>query len=285
MQNQVEKELALANSDIRISTLSWEGVEETRVYDGYRLSQRLSDDHESLLILRKMPIEVLSRGQSVGLLPPDCPLKMMPLSKPLRVVYCTFDENWFEQETETTRSMWHKHTNSLVLLRSKRLEILMQGIYSELTRQERGFERIIQAEIEIILMELVRYLDLLETGISAQKGGVTPLPTWQLRRIDERIQASLETGYPTLTELAELCGISLGHLMRTFKASTGWQIQKYIAEKRLTDARRLLEESDSSLKDISEKLGFSNPGYFATVFRRMTGKTPSEYRSLSREKK
>lgn len=101
---------------------------------------------------------------------------------------------------------------------------------------------------------------------------------WQLRRIEERIQASLELGYPDSSELANLCGVSQGHLARAFKASTGWQIHRYIAEQRLDAAKTMLAEERVSCEEVSLRLGFTSAGYFSTAFRRMTGKTPREFR-------
>jgi len=99
-----------------------------------------------------------------------------------------------------------------------------------------------------------------------------------LRRIEERIRASLEMGYPISSELADICGISQGHLARSFKASTGWQIHRYIAEERIKTAKAMLAQGQLSCEEVSARLGFKSPGYFSTAFRRMTGKTPSEFR-------
>jgi len=129
----------------------------------------------------------------------------------------------------------------------------------------------------MILIEMARYGRRLgspgRTGAAGQ--GLAP---WQLRRINERLALALEQGYPGLDELAALCGISQSHLMRSFKIATGWPIHKFITEERLRAAKQMLAQGEINAKEIASRLGFRSPAYFATAFRRMTGKTPTEYR-------
>lgn len=278
MEQTIEKQVVLSNVTVQLATVNWEGIEETPPYPGYNLSQRLSDNHSPLRIGNLPTPEVLPRVRSVGLLPPGRSIRLLPVEKPLRVLHCVFDEDFFESETEITRAQWEEHTGSLVSITNKRLEILMQEVHAELDEPDFGNNRLIEAVTTIMLLELARYVRQLERKGSRRGDGPTLAP-WQLRRIQERIQASLEMGYPNLSELAVLCGISQGHLARSFKASTGWQIHKYIAEERLETAKAMLAQAQLSCEEVSVRLGFKSPAYFSTAFRRMTGKTPTEFRT------
>ena len=51
-----------------------------------------------------------------------------------------------------------------------------------------------------------------------------------------------------------------------------------IAEYRIKQAKRLLKDITVNVKEISEKVGYQDSNYFAKVFKRLEGKTPSEYR-------
>ena len=154
----------------------------------------------------------------------------------------------------------------------------MQEIYAELEQPGFAQEFLIESVCDMMLVELARHVRQLNRKGSKSNLALAP---WQLRRIQERIQASLEMGYPNLNELANLCGISQGHLARSFKAATGWQIHKYITEERLKAAKMMLTKTQLSCEQVAVRLGFKNPGYFSTSFRRMTGKTPTEFRRQS----
>lgn len=283
MEHKAEIEVALPNVLVQLVTVNWDGIEETPAYPGYSLSQRLSDNHAPVRIGTSSTKEALLRVRSVGLLPPGRSIEMFPIGKPLRVLHCSFEESFFESITETTREQWDQHVGSHYSIRSKRLEILMQEIYAELLQPDFGHARLIEATATMILVELARYLRQLERQ-SSKHGVSLALAPWQSRRIQERIQASLELGYPSVAELADICGISQGHLARSFKASTGWQIHKYIVEERLEASKAMLAQAGLSCEEVSARLGFKSPAYFSTTFRRMTGKTPSEYRSEVRSK-
>jgi AraC family transcriptional regulator len=47
---------------------------------------------------------------------------------------------------------------------------------------------------------------------------------------------------------------------------------------RMNEARQLLRETKMSVVDVALEVGYSNPSYFAQLFRRETGLSPSDYR-------
>jgi AraC family transcriptional regulator len=193
-------------------------------------------------------------------------------------MFCVYQTDYFESVAETRKEDWDEYARSLVAIRDRRLETLMQNISAEL--REPGFAREIMIEAMTIetLVEIERYVrrHRAASGRSASLG--QSMAPWQLRRIQERIEASLEMGYPSLGDLAELCGISQSHLMRIFKASTGWPVQKFVAQARISTAKRLLTSGKLNSKEIAAKLGFNTPAYFASAFRRTVGMTPSAFR-------
>ena len=80
-------------------------------------------------------------------------------------------------------------------------------------------------------------------------------------------------------ELADLVGYSITYFTRRFREETGFGISDYVKAARIERAKILLETSDSSVQEISDKLGFTTRNYFARCFREITGKTPMEYRN------
>jgi AraC family transcriptional regulator len=247
----------------------------------YCVCQRLSDNHAPLRIGNINAREAFPRVRSVGFLPPGYAVRLYPLDGPFRVLNCAFEKSYFENIAEIGQDQWEEHTNALVAIRERRLEMLMQEIYGELVQPDFGRDILIEAASTMILVELARYGRRLSSCNRQSQPGQGLAP-WQLRRIHDRLDAALELGYPTLDELSQLCGISQSHLMRTFKASTGWPIHKYVAEERLKAAKQMLVDEHLNSKEIAGKLGFRSAAYFATAFRRMTGKTPSQFRREAR---
>lgn len=80
-----------------------------------------------------------------------------------------------------------------------------------------------------------------------------------------------------LDELAERLEVSKAHLIRAFTAKTGVSPGKYITRVRVEYAKLLLRGGDASVTYVAEASGFANANYFAKVFRKETGMTPSEY--------
>lgn len=175
--------------------------------------------------------------------------------------------------------MWDRHIGSLVAMTNRRLEVLMQEIHAELEAPGFGSDRLIESVVNMMLVELARHIRKLDADDATRLA----LASWQMRRIEERIAAGPQAGYPDLAELAELCGISQGHLMRSFKATTGWQVHKFIAGERIKAARKMLVEQDLSSKKVAARLGFRSAAYFATAFKRAVGQTPTEFRHRARQ--
>lgn len=83
--------------------------------------------------------------------------------------------------------------------------------------------------------------------------------------------------------LADQVHLSVNYLRNIFKEHTGESLFNYILRKRLDLICHLLTDTDSSLQDISDQLGFSTKNYFFTFFKKNIGMTPSQYRLTHKE--
>ena len=92
-----------------------------------------------------------------------------------------------------------------------------------------------------------------------------------LRVMEEHITLPLTTA-----ELAQLAHVSPSLLKKLFARYAGVGVMEYFRTRKVNAAIPLLREG-SSVQDVAAHFGFSSPGYFATVFRRVTGKTPGYY--------
>lgn len=81
-----------------------------------------------------------------------------------------------------------------------------------------------------------------------------------------------------ISDVAEVVGISSGHLGRLFKAETGKPPLEYLTEYRLEQGKKLLRDESRSLQNISEAIGYNDVHTFIRFFKKYEGITPGEYR-------
>lgn len=82
----------------------------------------------------------------------------------------------------------------------------------------------------------------------------------------------------TITELADMLGISSTSLKICFKGVYGDTINGYITNCKMQKAASLLKNTDKSVLEIAGIVGYNNGSKFAGAFRRVMNKSPNEYR-------
>ena len=82
----------------------------------------------------------------------------------------------------------------------------------------------------------------------------------------------------TLTDLSELVQLSPEYLSKLFHTEVGTTISKYISQKKIEAAKKMLRYSEYSCSEISNYLCYASESHFISVFKKTTGNTPKEYR-------
>src|SRR5881409_2822372 len=119
---------------------------------------------------------------------------------------------------------------------------------------------------------------MLEATTGAADGMSSDLPAYILRRVTQYIQENLQREL-RLAELSALVHMSPYHFARLFKRSTGVPPHRFLIRRRIDEARALLAAQTVPIAEIARSVGFRTPSHFTTTFRRVTGTTPSVYRS------
>lgn len=83
----------------------------------------------------------------------------------------------------------------------------------------------------------------------------------------------------TITALAKLVNLSPSRLRHLFKAETGITPNQFLKEIRLGEAEELLRTTFLRVKEIMNRVGFLDESHFGHEFKRVYGKSPSQYRS------
>lgn len=83
----------------------------------------------------------------------------------------------------------------------------------------------------------------------------------------------------SLTLLSDLFHINSAHLSETFKNYVGQNFSDYLVKLRMDKAQQFLRDKQLKIIDVANLVGFSNSGYFSTVFKKHVGQTPVEFRN------
>lgn len=84
----------------------------------------------------------------------------------------------------------------------------------------------------------------------------------------------------TIDSLSDQFDIPTSTLKRCFKGVYGTTIHHYLKECRINAAKHLLQESDQSILEIANAVGYENGSKFTSAFKEATGVTPSAYRKV-----
>jgi len=103
------------------------------------------------------------------------------------------------------------------------------------------------------------------------------LPLQLMKVITDYIDKRFNRDLP-ISELADVINLSEDYFSAKFKESMGVSPHQYIMSKRLDEAKHLLRHTDQSIDEIATMVGYKNQAYFATIFKRHFGMTPTQYK-------
>jgi AraC-like DNA-binding protein len=86
----------------------------------------------------------------------------------------------------------------------------------------------------------------------------------------------------SLADVASSVGLTPGHLTTVVRRKTGRTVQQWITERRMTEARKLLRETDLTVEAIATHAGFRHPSFFIKQFKRAHSLTPAAWRRTAR---
>lgn len=81
-----------------------------------------------------------------------------------------------------------------------------------------------------------------------------------------------------IKDISQNLSYSEYYLAHLFKEKTGTTIKEYILSKKISLAKELLKSENTTVREVSEKLGYSSVHSFSNSFRKLTGKSPAQYK-------
>ncbi len=142
-----------------------------------------------------------------------------------------------------------------------------------------GSEQLIKSYLEQLLIYLLRSKEALESAailppLVEEKPLVLALKDYISTRCEENIKVD---------EICRAFGYSKSFLSHLFRERTGTSLAAFATAKKMERAKELLRDDHLNITQISARLSFENPQYFARVFKRECGMTPTEWKKLARK--
>ena len=92
-----------------------------------------------------------------------------------------------------------------------------------------------------------------------------------------RLVRELGPGNVSIQDIARNLKLSAGHLGRVYSRTTGQTLEEYLIRMKLELGKQLLLDPRLQVSEVSDRCGFCNPAYFASVFKKYMNCTPRAY--------
>ena len=146
-----------------------------------------------------------------------------------------------------------------------------------------------EQELILTVEEALHLYDRLGTNPDAflrgdviEGAGEEELADRRMGQIRENIERYIREHYNTeisMQSVAKAMNYSDAYFCKLFKQCFKVNFSAWLNEYRIDRAREMLQNTRLSVREVSTACGYSDANYFARVFKRVTGKTPSEYRN------
>jgi two-component system, response regulator YesN len=101
----------------------------------------------------------------------------------------------------------------------------------------------------------------------------------RIRQAKEYIDQHYTDPELTLNDVAAQANLSASHFSSVFSQETRQTFKEYLTETRINKAKELLRMTSLRSADIAYQVGYNDPHYFSSVFKKNTGFSPIEFRS------
>jgi two-component system, response regulator YesN len=279
------QEACHASLDVKVgftisgSSCDWSAV--TSQYDRLRRLQQLHLGEGVSMILRDQAAIPESVSASVGHASVHKAEQMAAHLEAGRAA------EFFEMLTELTNAMLENNGCAAARRTAEAYYSVALALYSCVNRlglhdriEESG--KLLRLDDHATMRDGFRYLrQIAETVFQYKQAEERDRASQIIDRICQYIEEHISEDL-SLVRLAEIHYFNPSYLSRFFKQERGINLSEYIDKCRIVAAKKLLENGDHKIRDVSDAVGYEAAHSFTRFFKKMTGMTPQEYRdSLS----
>lgn len=199
----------------------------------------------------------------------------------VKLAFESIVSNYYASTSQSQRSLYSTDWNGFAVLRTLARKAAEQGGCSvvkidEITRESIQQYALARTGSELNSVQKDMLIKLTQAVADTKKMSTySPIVRNTLNYISANYSQNI-----SLSELADMNHISEEHLSRSFKKEMGISISTHIGDIRIKKAAELLKSTNLSISDIAMYIGYPDNNYFAKVFKKRYGMTPSAYRSL-----
>ena len=135
----------------------------------------------------------------------------------------------------------------------------------------RGSDLVLRKLIECVMVHVLRHHEL------SIKDASTQVRHKEIDNIKQYIREHFSEKI-TLEDLSKIVNINKYYLIRLFKQQTGLSPIDYLIHVRLSEAEKLLTQTEITISKIADVVGFHSPSHFSKTFKESNHMTPSAFR-------
>lgn len=210
-------------------------------------------------------------------------------NSPLQICNCIFEphlidssfvngDNFFNVAYQYLFHSFYSDSNAKNYIKladsQRKIQVVLENMLYEYENKQNGYIQILKSELIKTLIMVFR-LFVEETGKKK--------PIYNDLIVDITFNFLKDNYYKNIKcdDIAKQFYLSTGHFSRLFKKATGTTVVKTLQNIRINKACELLEETDKTVMEIANLVGYSDLKYFYTIFGNIKNLSPGEYRNTN----
>lgn len=158
----------------------------------------------------------------------------------------------------------------------RKIKNLVNDVCNEYEIQKSGYMELIRAymiQYLIFILRKAQQDNIWHEDLAGVREGNCIITKKVMMYIESHFKDDITVG-----DLSVMAFLSPAHLRRVFKQTTGYTIKEFMQKIRVETACRMLCDSDRTVGEIANEVGYRDVKYFTELFTKLMGKTPSSFR-------
>ena len=165
--------------------------------------------------------------------------------------------------------LYVENQNFCEFVQSEEINCRFERIVAEMKEQKSYYEGVVKGEIGSLISLLQR-----EFSAENKLTGKSEMVKQGIEYMKHHFRESL-----SLDDVAEATGFSRFYFCRQFKNSTGYTVNEYLRYLRCREAEEMLQKTEMPISEIASECGFDDVSYFTKIFKKQTGRLPSQLKN------